>query len=275
VQFPAATGVVVGADKSVKWPLGVEGKGSGGVAGYPKQIPGSIGYVESSCAASNALDTVTLKNPAGRFVKPTGESFAAAAANAEWDAARGFYVKLTNEPAADAWPIVGASFILVPSQPADAAKAKEVLSFFDYSFDHGRDAATRLHYLPLPAGLTTQIRIPGRSLIKGQDGHPIMEMNEGELGRREAELPSRGQIVRDGVMRLRAGGPGRADEHYPCALCRRMARSARLWAFVFRKPGMGYRERQVRRARSDHRDLLTSLIAIGVATPWRSGLRRS
>jgi phosphate transport system substrate-binding protein len=88
----------VGADKSVKWPLGVGGKGSAGVAAYVKQIPGAIAYVEYSYARSNDLPTALLKNGAGRFVRPEGATFTAAAANARWDAPKGFYLTLTNEP---------------------------------------------------------------------------------------------------------------------------------------------------------------------------------
>ena len=105
-------------------------------------------------------------------MRPTSESFAAAAANAKWDAANGFYVRLTSQPAVAAWPIVGASFILVSTQPADAAKAKEVLNFFSYSFVQGLEAAARLHYGPLPENVIPQVR-QAWSAIKGPNGRPI------------------------------------------------------------------------------------------------------
>ena len=153
---------------------GVGGKGNPGVAGYVQQIQGSIGYVEYSYAKSNSLPTATLRNQAGSFVRPTADAFAAAAASANWDASEGSYVTLTNEPGEGAWPIVGASFILIPKQPADPAKAKEVLRFFDYAFKNGGDAATKLDYVPLPASVTDQI---GKSwaAIKGQDGQPVWD----------------------------------------------------------------------------------------------------
>jgi phosphate transport system substrate-binding protein len=143
----------IGAGKSVKWPTGVGGKGSAGIAAY-------------------LLPTVSLKNRAGSFVRPSGDSFAAAAAGAKWDAAQGFYINLTNQPGENTWPIVGGSFILIPAHPTDAARAKEVLNFFDYAFDHGSDVAAKLHYVALPSNLIGQIR-QSWSAIKGQDGQPI------------------------------------------------------------------------------------------------------
>jgi phosphate transport system substrate-binding protein len=162
----------IGADKSVKWPVGVGGKGNPGVAGYVKQIPGSIGYVEYSYAKSNSLTTATLKNQSGQFVRPSGDSFAAAAANASWDPSQGFYLTLTNQPGDASWPIVGVSFILIPNQPQDAAKAKEVLNFFDYAFKNGGDAASKLDYVQLPSKVTDEIR-QSWAAIKGANGQSL------------------------------------------------------------------------------------------------------
>jgi phosphate transport system substrate-binding protein len=148
----------IGADKSVTWPTGVGGKGNPGVAGFLKQIAGSIGYVEYSYAQTNSLPMVTLKNKDGQFVRPTSATFAAAAANANWDPAQGFYLSLTNQPGADTWPIVGVSFILIPAKPADPERAKAVLSFFDYSFKNGGAAADKLGYVMLPSKVVDLVR---------------------------------------------------------------------------------------------------------------------
>ena len=148
----------VGADKSVKWPTGVGGKGNPGVAGFLKQIAGAIGYVEYSYADTNALPMATLKNQDGKFVRPTSATFAAAAANATWDPSQGFYLSLTNQPGANSWPIVGVSFILIPAQPADPARAKAVLSFFDHSFKTGGAAADKLGYVMLPSKVMDLVR---------------------------------------------------------------------------------------------------------------------
>jgi len=162
----------VGANKTVQWPTGVGGKGNAGVAGYVRQIAGAIGYVEYAYAKANALATATLKNQAGEFVQPTRAGFTAAAENANWDPSNGFNVTLTNQPGTNTWPIVGATWILVPSQPADPQKAKGVLSFFDYDFRNGTAAAENLGYVPLPATAIDQIRQTW-SGIKGADGKPV------------------------------------------------------------------------------------------------------
>jgi phosphate transport system substrate-binding protein len=162
----------IGADKSVKWPTGVGGKGNPGVAGFLKQIGGSIGYVEYSYAQTNSLPMVTLKNKDGQFVRPSSPTFAAAAANANWDPSQGFYLSLTNQPGADTWPIVGVSFILIPAQPADPERAKAVLSFFDYSFKHGGAAADKLAYVMLPSKVIDLVR-QAWSGIKGPGGKSI------------------------------------------------------------------------------------------------------
>jgi len=164
----------VGAGKSVQWPTGVGGKGNPGVAGFIKQIAGGIGYVEFSYANTNSLPMATLKNRDGQFVKPTSATFAAAAASAHWDPSNGFNLSLTDQPGADSWPIVGVSFILIPTQPADPERAKAVLRFFDHSFKNGGDAADKLGYVELPASVTDQIR-QAWSGIKGTDGKSIWQ----------------------------------------------------------------------------------------------------
>jgi phosphate transport system substrate-binding protein len=91
-----------------------------------------------------------MKNAAGQIVEPGIPSFQAAAANADWAHAPGFYVVLTEQPGAQSWPIAGATFLLVHNKQPDAAKAKAMLQFFDYALRQGGDMATALHYVPLP-----------------------------------------------------------------------------------------------------------------------------
>jgi phosphate transport system substrate-binding protein len=162
----------VGADKTVQWPAGVGGKGNPGVAGFVKQIPGGIGYVEYAYAKTNSLPTATLKNQDGQFVRPSSAAFTAAAAKASWDPSKGFAVSLTDQPGADSWPIVGASFILIPSQPPDPERAREVLTFFDWAFKNGGAAANKLDYVPLPQNAIDAIR-QAWSGIKGTNGKSV------------------------------------------------------------------------------------------------------
>ncbi|HYZ87356.1 MAG TPA: phosphate ABC transporter substrate-binding protein PstS [Bryobacteraceae bacterium] len=147
----------IGNDKSVSWPTGIGGKGNPGVAAFLKQTPGGIGYVEFAYAKSNGLPTALLRNQANQFVEPSTASFAAAAANAKWNADEGFYVILTDQPGEQTWPIVGASFILVPRKPENPERTKAVFGFFDYALKHGAAAAEKLNYVPLPSAVTSKI----------------------------------------------------------------------------------------------------------------------
>jgi phosphate transport system substrate-binding protein len=162
----------VGASDAVKWPAGQGGKGNDGVAAYVKQTPGAIGYVEYAYAKQNGLPHASLQNAAGQFVAPTAESFAAAAAGADWTKAPGFYQLLINQPGEGAWPITGATFILLYKSQTDAATGKAVLTFFDWAYNKGDGAAGELAYVPLPAALKAQVRTSWSAVV-GPDGKPV------------------------------------------------------------------------------------------------------
>jgi phosphate transport system substrate-binding protein len=162
----------VGSDKAVSWPTGIAGKGNEGVAAYVKQVPGAIGYVEYAYAIENKINYVALRNQAGKIVKPSIDTFQAAAANADWQNAPGFYLVLTDQPGDKSWPITGASFILIYRQTADATRTREMLKFFDWCLRNGGDTAKGLHYVPLPANViklvedlwTKEIKAGGKPL---------------------------------------------------------------------------------------------------------------
>lgn len=142
----------VGGGKSVNWPAknSVGGKGNEGVAGQVKVVAGSIGYVEYAYAVQNKMAYAQLKNKAGKFLKPSIEAFQAAAGNADWKNAPGYYLMLNNEPGDQSWPIAGATYILVHKDQPGAAKAVAILKFFDWCYQHGGDMAAKLDYVPLP-----------------------------------------------------------------------------------------------------------------------------
>ena len=162
----------VGASDSVKWPIGLGGKGNDGVAAFVKQTPGAIGYVEYAFAKQNGMTAARLQNAAGAFVAPTAESFAAAAAGADWSKAPGFYLLLINQPGEGAWPITGATFILMHKAQAKAATGHGALSFFDWAYSKGDAAASELAYVPLPAELKAQVRASWSAIV-GPDGKPV------------------------------------------------------------------------------------------------------
>jgi phosphate transport system substrate-binding protein len=146
-----------GEGKTVSWPTGVGGKGNEGVAGYVKQIPNSIGYVEYAYVVQNGMTYAQLQNASGAFVSPSAESFSAAAQSADWAHASDFNLVMTNAPGAAAYPITATTFILMPRQPRDKAKSDAALSFFKYALEKGQPQANKLDYVPLPDGLVKQI----------------------------------------------------------------------------------------------------------------------
>lgn len=140
----------VGAATSVEWPSGIGAKGNEGVAGNVKQTVGSLGYVEYAYAKQNSLTYIRMINHDGVAVSPTASAFQAASAKTDWAHSASFYVVLTDQPGHDAWPIAGATFILVYKQPQDPAKTKEVLKFFQWAYANGDSLAASLDYVPLP-----------------------------------------------------------------------------------------------------------------------------
>lgn len=162
----------VGADKSVSWPVGVGGKGNEGVSVYVQRVDGAIGYVEYAYAIQNKLSAAKLKNAAGQVVEPGLESFQAAAESADWKAAPAFYVVLTNQPGPKAWPITGASFILLHKEQRDAGKALAMLQFFDYGLRRGSASATSLHYVPMPESVVELIEQAWQQQVRA-GGQPV------------------------------------------------------------------------------------------------------
>ena len=154
---PAWQETVGEAATSVKWPLGVGGRGNEGVAAFTKQLSGSIGYVELSYALQNDLTTVSLQNAAGQWVTPSIASFQAAAASADWANAKDFNLLITNAPGAEAWPIAATNFILVSKAPANPARARAALDFFKWSQANGDARAEELGYVPLPDDLVVLV----------------------------------------------------------------------------------------------------------------------
>lgn len=147
----------VGEGTAVEWPVGVGAKGNEGVSGNISQTKNSIGYVEYAYAKQNKLTYTALVNKSGKTVQPTVEAFQAAASNADWAKAPGYYVILTDQPGDKSWPITAATFILMHKEPADKAASKEALKFFAWAFKNGAKAAEELDYIPMPESVVKLI----------------------------------------------------------------------------------------------------------------------
>ncbi len=164
----------VGANDAVNWPTGLGGKGNDGVAAFVRQTAGSIGYVEYAYAKQNGLSAVQMQNAAGTFLRPSAESFAAAAEGAPWATTPGNAVLLIDQQGANSWPITGASFILLYRNPKNPQAAANVLKFYDWAFKNGDQAAAELDFVPLPQSVEEQLRQQWATAVTA-NGKPVYQ----------------------------------------------------------------------------------------------------
>lgn len=160
----------VGENTAVNWPLGTGGKGNEGVSAFVQRLENSIGYVESAYAKQNKMSHVQMANQEGRFVQPDDGSFKAAAAGADWS--KSFYQILTNQPGTNAWPLTGATFILMHKVQDKPAQAGATLKFFDWAYTNGDAMASKLDYVPMPTSVKALIHKQWQT-IKGADGKAV------------------------------------------------------------------------------------------------------
>ncbi len=146
----------VGEGTAVNWPTGAGGKGNEGVSAFVQRLPNSIGYVEYAYAKQNKMSHVALQNAAGTYVQPNDDAFKASAASADW--AKSFYQILTNQAGKEAWPISGATFILVHKAQDKPAQGAATLKFFEWSYNNGDKTAADLEYVPLPTSVKDLVR---------------------------------------------------------------------------------------------------------------------
>jgi len=147
----------VGKATSVKWPVGLGGKGNEGVAGLIRQMKGSIGYIELIYAVQNNITYGSVRNAAGEFVKASLASVTAAAASVKSMPAD-FRVSITNAPGKDAYPISSFTWLLIPAQSKDAAKGKMIADFLNWMVDDGQKMTADLTYAPLPESVAKKVK---------------------------------------------------------------------------------------------------------------------
>lgn len=162
----------VGEGTTVNWPGGgTGGKGNEGVAAFVQRLNGAIGYVEYAYAKQNKMTHLNMKNASGEVVQPGDDAFKAAAAGADWS--KTYYQILTNQQGKTAWPIAGATFILVHKNQEKAAQGTEVLKFFDWAYKSGANMAADLDYVPLPESVVNQIRTTWKTSVKDASGKAL------------------------------------------------------------------------------------------------------
>ena len=156
----------VGSGTAVEWPVGVGAKGNEGVSGNIGQAKNTIGYVEYAYAKQNKLTYAGMVNHAGKTVQPTVAAFQAAAGNADWTKAPGYYLILTDQPGEKSWPIVASTFILMHKDATDKAASQEAIKFFKYAFEKGTKMAEDLDYIPMPESVIKLIEKTWSAEIK-------------------------------------------------------------------------------------------------------------
>jgi phosphate transport system substrate-binding protein len=164
----------IGENTSVDFPGGLGGKGNEGVAALIGRTDGAIGYVEYAYALQNKMTYTLLRNREGAFAAPDSKTFQAAAANADWSTAPGFYLLLTDQPGKDSWPITGATFILMHKQQTKFDTARAVLGFFDWAYRNGGPLAEALDYVAMPAKVVDAVEESWKQIV-GPAGKPVWE----------------------------------------------------------------------------------------------------
>ena len=166
----------VGSSTSVKWPVGIGGKGNEGVAGTVGQTSGAIGYVEYAYVKQNKMTFAKMINRDGKTIAPGSEAVQAAAAGADWAGTPGMAVIITNAPGAGSWPMAAATFILMHKQAQNPAASLEAIKFFDWAYNKGDKMAEDLDYVPMPDAVVNLIRKTWAEKIKAANGSPVYKM---------------------------------------------------------------------------------------------------
>ena len=149
----------VGEATSVDWPVGIGGRGNGGVAALVALTKGSIGYVEYAYVLQNKVAFGLVQNKARQFVKPSTQAFQTAASSADWATTKDFYLVMTDAPGEQSYPITSAVFIIMHKQPKDLAQTTVAMDFFKWALENGQKQAELLDYAPLPPDLVQRIEV--------------------------------------------------------------------------------------------------------------------
>ncbi|HUB03277.1 MAG TPA: phosphate ABC transporter substrate-binding protein PstS [Terriglobales bacterium] len=147
----------VGKGTSVKWPVGIGGKGNEGVAGQIRQLPGSIGYIELIYALQNNISFGSVQNSAGNFVKASLAGVTEAAGSVKSMPAD-FRVSITNAPGRNTYPISSFTWLLIPVPPKDPNKGKILVDFLNWMVTDGQKSTAQLSYAPLPENVAEKVK---------------------------------------------------------------------------------------------------------------------
>lgn len=167
----------VGTNTDITWPRAattIGANGNAGVANFVRRTRGAIGYVEFAFAKQNNLTHTQLASAEGKFLQPSMATFQAAAENADWKNAPGFRLLLNNQPGADSWPMTAATFILMHKEQADAEKARQIIEFFNWSYDNGAEMAQSLDFIPMPDSVVNLVETVWEQQLT-HNGAPVIK----------------------------------------------------------------------------------------------------
>jgi len=162
----------LGRGVTVPWTIGLGGKGDEGVAKFVQRLPGAIGFVDYGFAFNHGLNYTQLKNQSGAFVAPSPQSLAAAVSS-NWESSS-YSDILTEERSPGAWPITGATFVLIRKVQDKPEQAREILKFFAWAYKQGDKSAAELNYVPL-ADSTARAVTAAWQLVRDAGGKPVYE----------------------------------------------------------------------------------------------------
>ena len=155
----------VGSSNSVQWPVGRGAVGNDGVIAAVQQNRGGIGYVASGAVARHSLTTVALRNKSGHYASPGLDSYRAAVAQADWPHAQNYAVNLIDLAGPDVWPIMSATYVLVPRTPSHPERGRDLSAFFQWAFNSGGSIAADLGSVLVPPNVRDSIRASWRGAI--------------------------------------------------------------------------------------------------------------
>ncbi len=164
----------LGSGKSIRWPVGAGGQKNPGVLNLVLQTEGGIGYVEYAYAIEQNATWCKMQNVAGKVVAPNETTFTAAADAADWDNAPNFAVNMNNVNSENAWPIVGASYVMIYRTQPQANQAKKLLNFWIWCLENGQKSAEELKYIPMPQSVVQRIKAKLKNDVKDANGNPIL-----------------------------------------------------------------------------------------------------
>ncbi|MPT47023.1 MAG: phosphate ABC transporter substrate-binding protein PstS [Sphingobium sp.] len=147
-----------GSNTSIKWPASIAVKGSSAMAEAIARQPGAIGYLETGQARRAAISIALLENAAGQYSPPDDANILAAARTLDLTDIGDNHAGGTTLPAANGYPIVAASYVIMKRKNAYTADNDRALRFFSFLLDEGREETRTLGYVPLSADIIAHVR---------------------------------------------------------------------------------------------------------------------